>query len=182
MNSRAYFDHVATNWEQMRSDCFSETVREKAFKVAVVLPGRIATALGAGSGFITEGLIQRGVRVIAVDQSSAMLAEMKKRLGALAEVAYCVGDAEAVPIRECSVDYVFANMYLHHVENPLVAEREAVRILRPAGKLVITDLDEHDFKFLREEQHDRWLGFKTKGCVELVQARRTGSRDGWVRG
>jgi hypothetical protein len=35
-----------------------------------------------------------------------------------------------------------------------------VRILRPGGRLVITDLDEHSFEFLRTEQRDRWLGFK----------------------
>ena len=34
------------------------------------------------------------------------------------------------------------------------------RILKPGGKLVITDLDEHDHEFLRTEQFDRWLGFK----------------------
>jgi hypothetical protein len=33
-------------------------------------------------------------------------------------------------------------------------------VLKPTGKLVITDLDEHGFEFLRLEQQDRWLGFK----------------------
>lgn len=51
-------------------------------------------------------------------------------------------------------------MCLHHVESPPDAIREMARILRPGGKLVITDADEHEFEFLREEHHDRWLGFK----------------------
>ncbi|MGH7463173.1 MAG: class I SAM-dependent methyltransferase, partial [Longimicrobiales bacterium] len=54
----------------------------------------------------------------------------------------------------------FANMYLHHVESPSGAIREMARILKPSGKLVITDLDEHTFEFLRTEHHDRWMGFK----------------------
>jgi ubiquinone/menaquinone biosynthesis C-methylase UbiE len=33
------------------------------------------------------------------------------------------------------------------------------RILKPGGKLVITDLDRHDFDFLRTEHCDRWMGF-----------------------
>ncbi len=33
------------------------------------------------------------------------------------------------------------------------------RIIKPTGTLVITDLDTHSFEFLREEHHDRWLGF-----------------------
>jgi hypothetical protein len=34
-----------------------------------------------------------------------------------------------------------------------------VRILRLGGALAITDLDRHEFEFLRDEHHDRWLGF-----------------------
>ncbi|MGB9300403.1 MAG: class I SAM-dependent methyltransferase, partial [Anaerolineae bacterium] len=59
-----------------------------------------------------------------------------------------------------AVDYVFANMYLHHVDSPPRAIGEMVRILKPGGRLVITDMDDHPFEFLRTEQHDRWLGFK----------------------
>jgi len=55
---------------------------------------------------------------------------------------------------------VFANMYLHHVENPPVAIKEMARILKLGGMLVVTDLDEHNFEFLKTEQHDRWMGFK----------------------
>jgi ubiquinone/menaquinone biosynthesis C-methylase UbiE len=51
-------------------------------------------------------------------------------------------------------------MLLHHVENPKVAIKEMVRILKPGGMIVITDLDEHKFEFLKTEQHDRWMGFK----------------------
>ncbi len=34
------------------------------------------------------------------------------------------------------------------------------RTLKPGGRLVITDLDAHDFEFLRDEHHDRWMGFE----------------------
>lgn len=39
------------------------------------------------------------------------------------------------------------------------AIKEMTRILKSGGKLVITDLDEHDFDFLKTEHHDRWMGF-----------------------
>jgi ubiquinone/menaquinone biosynthesis C-methylase UbiE len=159
MSSEEYFAQVAGRWDEMRAGFFSEAVREKAFTVAKVQPGRIAADLGAGTGFIAEGLLQRGLRAIAVDPSPAMLAEMRRKLNS-ERVAYLLGDAEALPLGEGSVDYAFANMCLHHVETPLKAIREMARILRPGGMLVITDLDEHAFEFLREEHHDRWLGFK----------------------
>ena len=159
MESRQYFDTVAPQWDNLRKGFFSEAVREKAFAVAGVEPGRLAADIGAGAGFVTEGLLKRGLRIIAVDRSEAMLAEMKNRFGEGGAVEYRIGEADSLPMEGSSVDYVFANMYLHHVESPPAAIREMARILKPGGRLVITDLDRHDFDFLRTEHCDRWMGF-----------------------
>ena len=159
MDNRDYFDQVARQWDEMRKSFFSEVVREKALSVAGVEKGRIAADIGAGTGFITEGLLRKGLQVIAVDRSEAMLAEMKKKFES-SGIDYRVGDAEKLPIPDGAVDYVFANMCLHHVESPIKAIKEMVRVLKPGGKLVVTDLDEHAFEFLREEHHDRWMGFR----------------------
>ncbi len=135
-------------------------MREKAISIASVHPGKIAADIGAGTGFITEGLIQKGLRVIAIDQSEAMIREMKKKFKGIETIDYRIGEAEKLPIEDGGVDYVFANMFLHHVEMPQVAIEEMVRILKPGGILVITDIDEHNFEFLKKEHHDRWMGFK----------------------
>ncbi len=160
MNSKKYFDEVAHKWDEMRKSFFSEEVREKAFSVAGVKAGETAADIGAGTGFITEGLIHKCLKVIAVDQSEAMLEEMEKKFADAKDVEYCKGEAEKLPILDDAVDYVFGNMYLHHVEHPLEAIKEMVRILKPNGKLIITDMDEHAFDFLLKEHHDRWMGFK----------------------
>ncbi|WP_456369801.1 class I SAM-dependent methyltransferase [Geoglobus sp.] len=158
MDNEDYFDRVARQWDEMRKSFFSDEVREKALSAASVEKGRIAADIGAGTGFIAEGLVRRGLRVIAVDRSKVMLKEMNKKFEHF-DVDCCVGDAEKLPIRDGSVDYVFANMCLHHVESPPRAIKEMVRILKPGGKLVVTDLDEHSYEFLREVHHDRWMGF-----------------------
>jgi ubiquinone/menaquinone biosynthesis C-methylase UbiE len=160
MNSKKYFDEVAQQWDNMQQSFFSEDIREKAFSVAGVKKGMIAADIGAGSGFITEGLIGKGLKVIAVDQSEAMLVEMRKKFSGAEGVEYRLGEAEKLPIPDEAVDYVFANMYIHHVESLPKAIKEMVRILKPGGELVITDMDEHEFEFLKEEHHDRWMGFK----------------------
>jgi ubiquinone/menaquinone biosynthesis C-methylase UbiE len=165
VSSKDYFDQVSGQWDQMRAGFFSEAVREKAFIVAGVQKGQVAADIGAGTGFITEGLIDKGLRVIAVDQSEAMLAEIREKFAAAEGIDCRVGRAENLPIPDEAVDSAFANMYLHHVESPPEAIREMTRTLKPGGRLVITDLDEHNFEFLREEHHDRWTGFK-RGDVE----------------
>jgi ubiquinone/menaquinone biosynthesis C-methylase UbiE len=165
MSSEEYFENVADRWDQMRKSFFSEAVREKALDVAGAAPGKKAADIGAGTGFMTEGLIQKGLKVIAVDQSKSMLAEMEKKFGRFDSVEFRLGEANSLPIPDETVDYVFANMYLHHVESPPAAVAEMARILKPGGILVISDLDSHGFEFLRTEQNDRWLGFKREDVV-----------------
>jgi len=137
MSSKKYFDEVAHQWDNMQQSFFSETVRKKAFSVAGLKKGKMAADIGAGTGFITEGLIGKGLKVISVDQSEAMLEEMKKKFSSAEGIEYRLREAEKLPIPDGAVDYAFANMYLHHVESPPKAIKEMVRILKPGGRLVI---------------------------------------------
>jgi ubiquinone/menaquinone biosynthesis C-methylase UbiE len=160
MDGKEYFEEVAPQWDRLRESFFTRNVRDKAISVADVQPGRIAADIGCGTGFITEGLIQRGVRVIAIDRSQAMLSEMNRKFSDIDLIDCRSGEARSLPVQNDTVDYAFANMYLHHVENPLQAIKEMVRILKPGGKIVITDLDEHNYEFLRQGHNDLWMGFK----------------------
>jgi ubiquinone/menaquinone biosynthesis C-methylase UbiE len=157
-SSKDYFDQIGGGWDQMQQRFFSESVREKAYAVAGVRPGESAADIGAGTGFITEGLLARGLSVVSVDQSAPMLDALREKFHS-EDVECQVGTAEALPIQTGCLDHVFANMYLHHVADPPNAIVEMARILKAGGKLVITDLDTHEFEFLRTEQHDRWMGF-----------------------
>ncbi|HSP17688.1 MAG TPA: class I SAM-dependent methyltransferase [Thermoanaerobaculia bacterium] len=160
MNNTQYFDDVAGQWDNMRTRMFSDEVRESALRIADVQAGGTAADIGAGTGFLTEALLGRGLRVIAVDHSAQMLEQMKNKFAESGRLQVKLGESEQLPIDDGAVDHVFANMYLHHVESPPDAIREMARILKPSGTLVITDADEHTHEFLRIEHHDRWLGFK----------------------
>jgi ubiquinone/menaquinone biosynthesis C-methylase UbiE len=159
-SSKHYFDTIGADWDRLQESFYSDRVRERALTEAGVLPGFEAADVGAGTGFITEGLIQRRVRVIAVDQSRAMLDALRRKFPWPDRVDCRVGEAEKLPIADGSVDYCFANMVLHHVESPRAAIAEMARILKPGGKAVVTDLDAHDFACFSEEHHDRWMGFE----------------------
>jgi ubiquinone/menaquinone biosynthesis C-methylase UbiE len=159
MNSRDYFDAIGAGWDRMREGFFPDRVRDRALALAAVEPGRRAADLGAGTGFLTEGLLARGIQVIAVDQSPVMLEALGRKFPGSPLLDCRAGEAERLPIDDASIDYCLANMYLHHVERPAVAIAEMARILVPGGIAVVTDLDTHDFTFLRDEHHDRWMGF-----------------------
>jgi len=65
-----------------------------------------------------------------------------------------------LPLEDCSVDAAFANMVLHHAEDPEAMLREMARVVRPGGTVAITDEVAHSYAWMREEHADVWLGFE----------------------
>jgi SAM-dependent methyltransferase len=93
--------------------------------------GRRVLDVGAGTGLLTEVVLDAGHDVTAVDPSPEMLAELVARLPA---VTAAVGSAEALPVDDASVDAVVAGQAAHWFD-PAPAAREIRRVLRPGGVL-----------------------------------------------
>lgn len=157
--SEEYFESVASNWDSLRSGYFSETVREIAIQKSHLHPEMIVADIGAGTGFISAGLISVVKEVHVVDSSEAMLQKAQLNLGEFGNVIYHLADGLSLPFEDASLDAVFANMYLHHCPDPQAAIHEMVRVLKPGGRLTLTDLDSHAYTWLKDEMADIWLGF-----------------------
>jgi ubiquinone/menaquinone biosynthesis C-methylase UbiE len=158
-DTREYFESVAHKWDEMRRLFFGEGVRNAAIAAANITSSSIVADVGTGTGFIAEGALVAGARVIGVDASDRMLAKARKRFAEKRFEARA-GDIESLPLSTGEVDVVLANMVLHHAPDPSRAICEMSRVLKPGGRLVITDADTHTHEWLRTEQHDRWLGFE----------------------
>jgi SAM-dependent methyltransferase len=85
--------------------------------------------LGAGTGKLTEALLELGVDVTAVEPDPLMRAELVRRLP---DVPTVDGRAESIPLADASVDAVLAGQAFHWFDNPR-ALGEITRVLRPGG-------------------------------------------------
>lgn len=157
--SSEYFQQVAGSWDQISAGYFGKPVRDAAIAKAYLRPEMAVADIGSGTGFVAAGLAPLVKRVYVVDGSAAMLEVAKKNLSQFSNVEFHEADGSSLPFPEDSLDAVFANMYLHHTTDPLAAIREMVRVLRPGGRLVITDMDTHPYTWLKEEMADVWQGF-----------------------
>ena len=117
---------------------------------------------GAGEGLISQLLAGRPAKVWCIDNSPRMVevgTALAEKNG-LANLSYKLGNIEAVPLPDRSVDVAILSQALHHAGHPQQAVQEAFRILRPGGQLIVLDLQEHTFERAREHYADIWLGFK----------------------
>lgn len=136
-----------------------------------LLPPLEIVDLGAGEATISLLLAQRAKRVTAVDNSQKMV-EYGRDLAARNNVKnfrYELGDMEELPLKENSFDMALMHQTLHHTLHPNVALKEAFRILRPGGRVVILDLLRHEHEAARELYADVWLGFSEVELRRFLQ-------------
>jgi SAM-dependent methyltransferase len=137
--SSRYFRQVAGQWDQIRAGYFGPEVRQAAIAKAYLRPEMAVADVGGGTGFLTEALAGLVRRVYLVDASPEMLEAARRNLSHRNNVEFHLSDGLSLPFPDESLDAVFANMYLHHTPDPQAAIAEMVRVLRPGGRLVITD-------------------------------------------
>ncbi|MDT8717191.1 class I SAM-dependent methyltransferase [Clostridium sp. 19966] len=163
MSSVKYFDSIAQNWDVIRSEYFEEKLKYAAIS-KVDIDSKVCADLGCGTGFISLELARRANIVFSMDVSTNMLKQIynKSKNENQHNIYPIKASMEDIPLFDNSVDVIFTNMAMHHVENPAAAMKEMNRILKPEGRVVISDVKEHNGEWAREEMFDVWLGFNNE--------------------
>ena len=157
---KSYFKEIAPRWDTMREDYFTEEVRTAAITRANLTPSSVVADVGTGTGFMLAGIAPLVGKAYGFDNSPEMLEVARKNLGDATNVELMTSEGASLPLPDGAVDAVFANMYLHHARDPAQAIAEMARVLRPGGRLVITDLDPHTHEWMAKEMADLWMGFE----------------------
>jgi SAM-dependent methyltransferase len=101
-------------------------------------PGRQALEIGCGTGIFLEQVARSGAALHAVDLSTDLLDQARRRVASLSNVTLARGNAEQLPFRDGSFDVVYGSSILHHLHLE-AALGEAFRVLRPGGRLVFAE-------------------------------------------
>lgn len=131
------FDRAAGYYDATRG-----LPREQADQLTDLLVGEVTgTAgvleIGVGTGRIALPLHRRDVRLVGIDLSEPMLRRLIDNAGGTAPFPILVGDATKLPFVDSSYDAVLASHVFHLIPDWRAAADEAVRVLRPGGRLIV---------------------------------------------
>jgi SAM-dependent methyltransferase len=101
-------------------------------------PAVLDLGCGTGNQLVANRSAHPSARLAGLDRFAGMLRQARSKSAA---VAWVLGDAAALPFRDAAMDIVTCQFMFHHVERKGSAVREISRVLRPGGRLVLSNLD-----------------------------------------
>jgi len=157
-----YFASHAAEWDSLRALTGPSDKVEAALARALGQKplGRLLD-IGTGTGRIAELLASRTTHIVGLDRSPEMLRLARARLQSLPADGWELvqGDFSALPFAADLFDTVVLHQVLHYAHEPAYVLREAARVCRAGGSIVIVDLAAHERDELRKRHAHARLGF-----------------------
>ena len=169
--TRQFFDDIAPEWDRMTAEVLGALDLGK--EIQARLPKcDCAADIGCGPGDMLEILAKSSRQVIGVDNSPKMLELAEERFSDDAKMSLRIGEMTHLPLRDWEADCTVISLVLHHLARPVDALKEAGRVLKIGGRLLVAEFELHENELMRSEYGDRRLGIPRDKMLEWLKIAR----------
>lgn len=135
-----YFEQFYAQYKKLPKLNWHKSYWQIAQKILAVQSHKLFVDLGTGTGWLAIAAAKSGCQVIAIDLTHKIVNRARHfaiQEGVADHILFVVADAERLPLRSKSVDYLTAVALIEHLLNDQEAAQEFARVLNVGGKLWI---------------------------------------------
>ena len=185
--ARVFYKYLSKVYDEVNAFIWTEEMRTEALDLVGVEADDVVLDVGCGTGFATEGILERTEHVHGLDQSAHQLSQAYRKFGKRGPVQFYRGDAERLPFADDTFDVVWSSGSIEYWPEPVAALRECARVAKPGAPVLIVGpnypqttvfrkLADAIMLFYDEAEADRM--FAEAGFVDVehhIQQRKPGS-------
>ena len=143
---------------------------------AGVTPGQVILDIGSGAGIdclIAAEKVGSTGRVIGLDMTPEMIERGRQnaREAGAANIEFRLGEAEKMPVEDASGDWVISNCVINLSPDKPAVFREIARVLKPGGRISISDIVAEELPAAIRDSRDAWTGCLAGAISEAAYVR-----------
>ena len=135
--ARIFYKYLSIIYDTINPLFWTVSMRETALDLFNITPTDMILDVGCGTGFGTEGLLNRTKNIYGLDQSIHQLNKAHKKFSTLHPLPLCLGDAENLPFSDDTFDAAWSSGSIEYWPNPIETLSEIRRTVKPGGKVLI---------------------------------------------
>jgi len=139
--ARVFYKYLSQVYDRINPFIWNEQMRDEAIEMLDIGPDDSVLDVGCGTGFATEGLLQKTEHIHALDQSAHQLSRAYEKFGRRGPIKFYRGDAERLPFADNSFDIVWSSGSIEYWPEPVATLRDFRRVAKPGGKVLVVGPD-----------------------------------------
>jgi len=128
-------------YDRINPFIWNEQMRDEAIEMLDIGPDDSVLDVGCGTGFATEGLLQKTEHIHALDQSAHQLSRAYEKFGRRGPIKFYRGDAERLPFADNTFDIVWSSGSIEYWPEPVATLHDFRRVAKPGGKVLVVGPD-----------------------------------------
>jgi len=140
--ARLFYKYLSKVYDQVNPYIWNEEMRTEALAMLDIDEDDEVLDVGCGTGFATEGLLERVDHVYGLDQSPHQLQKAYDKFGKHGRVRFHLGDAERLPFVDDAFDVVWSSGSIEYWPDPVATLEEIRRVTKPGGQVLVVGPNE----------------------------------------